>query len=108
MADQPSISGQIGANKDVPQSSSQANNDGLSASSSGSVEPAGEEMSASSDPALASSASTKSQSQKLSKNPKYRGSKGKHLVIKCRACDKELKYQNYESHLKSQHPSLNS
>ena len=41
MADQPSISGQDCANKDVPKSSSQANNDGLSASSSGSVEPAG-------------------------------------------------------------------
>ena len=36
--------------------------------------------------------------------PKYRSSKGKKMTLKCRFCNKELKYQNYETHLKSQHP----
>ena len=58
-----------------------------------------------SSPSCKSSSSTMAKTQKHSKNPNYRESKGKNQVIKCRACAKEVKYQNYESHLKSQHPS---
>ena len=37
----------------------------------------------------------------------YRVSKGKLRVIKCRICEKQMKYQNYETHLKYKHPGEN-
>ena len=38
----------------------------------------------------------------------YRQSKGKQEIIECRICKKEMKLQNYETHLKSQHPQEDS
>ena len=37
----------------------------------------------------------------------HRVSQGKVRVIKCRFCSKEIKHQNYETHLKYQHPGKN-
>ena len=37
----------------------------------------------------------------------YRESKGKTQVVKCRICEKEMKLQNYEQHIKSKHPTEN-
>ena len=37
----------------------------------------------------------------------YRESKVKSQVVKCRFCEKEMKFQNYEQHLKSKHPTEN-
>ena len=52
----------------------------------------------------AQSSSPVSAAADKSENPYKRTSKGKILVIQCRVCDKRMKFQNYEVHLKSQHP----
>ena len=35
----------------------------------------------------------------------YRQSSGKLEIIQCRVCRKEMKHQNYQTHLKFQHPA---